>query len=77
MAEEGIQRRLAAIVAADMVGYSRLMPEDEAGTIARQKAHRKELIDPNIAEHRTRLVQAGLPECPLMGWTDRAPIRTL
>ena len=49
MAEQGEQRRLAAIVAADMVGYSRLMEADESGTIARQKAHRTELIDPKIA----------------------------
>lgn len=39
-----MERRLAAILAADMVGYSRLMAADEAGTLARQKAHRKELI---------------------------------
>ncbi len=46
MAEERVQRRLAAIFAADMVGYSRLMEADETGTIARQKAHRAELVDP-------------------------------
>ena len=40
------ERKLAAILAADMFGYSRLMEADEAGTIARQKTHRKELIDP-------------------------------
>jgi len=50
-------RRLAAILAADMVGYSGLMEADEAGTIARQKAHRKELIDPEIAEHGGRIVK--------------------
>ena len=55
MAEQTITRRLAAILAADMVGYSRLMEADEAGTIARQKAHRAELIDPKIAVHQGRI----------------------
>jgi adenylate cyclase len=57
MAELGEQRRLAAIFAADMVGYSRLMEADERGTIARQKVHRAELIDPKIAEHHGRIVK--------------------
>ncbi len=57
MADEGEQRRLAAIFAADMVGYSRLMEADERGTIARQKTHRVELIDPTIAEHHGRIVK--------------------
>ncbi len=57
MAEERVQRRLAAILAADMVGYSRLMEADETGTIERQKAHRQELIDPKIAEHNGRIVK--------------------
>ncbi len=52
-----VERRLAAVLAADMVGYSRLMEADEAGTIARQKAHRKDLIDPRLAEHRGRVVK--------------------
>ncbi len=50
MADQIVTRRLAAIRPADMVGYSRLMEADEAGTIARQQAHREELIDPKIAE---------------------------
>jgi adenylate cyclase len=49
-------RRLAAILAADVAGYSRLMGADEEGTLARFKAHRQELIDPNIAEHHGRIV---------------------
>ena len=57
MAEQGEQRRLAAILAADMVGYSRLMEADERGTLARQKAQRAELIDPGIARHHGRLVK--------------------
>ena len=44
-------------MAADMVGYSRLMEADESGTIARQKAHRMELIDPKVAEHHGRIVK--------------------
>ncbi len=52
-----MERRLVAILAADMVGYSRLMGADEEGTIARQKTHRSELIDPAIAEHDGRIVK--------------------
>ena len=50
-------RRLAAILAADVVGYSRLMGEDEAGTLARLKALRDELIAPKIAQHKGRIVK--------------------
>ena len=57
MAQERVERRLAAIVATDMVGYSRLIGVDEAGTIARQKAHRAELIDPKITEYNGRIVK--------------------
>ena len=57
MAGERVQRRLAAILAADMVGYSRLMEKDEEGTIARHKAHRAELIDPKFAAHGGRIVK--------------------
>jgi TolB-like protein/class 3 adenylate cyclase/Flp pilus assembly protein TadD len=46
-----MERRLAAILAADVVGYSRLMEQDEAGTFARLRAHRKELFEPEIAAH--------------------------
>ena len=57
MSAEQIERRLAAIFAGDMVGYSRLMEIDEAGTLARLKSLRKELIDPTIDEHRGRIVK--------------------
>ena len=57
MAEEKVQRRLAAILAADVVGYSRLMGADEEGTLERLKALRHELVDPKIAEHRGRIVK--------------------
>ena len=50
-------RRLTAILAADIAGYSRLMEADEEGTLARLKAHRRELIDPKIAERRGRIVK--------------------
>ena len=56
MAEERVQRRLAAIVAADVVGYSRLMGGDETGTLTALKCHRAALIDPTISEHRGRIV---------------------
>jgi TolB-like protein/class 3 adenylate cyclase len=55
--EQGVARRLAAILAADVVGYSRLMEADEAGTHARLKALRKELIEPRIAERHGRIVK--------------------
>ncbi len=57
MADQGVGRRLAAILAADVVGYSRLMAADEAGTHARLKALRKEFIEPKIGEHHGRLVK--------------------
>ncbi|MDH3738096.1 MAG: hypothetical protein OER92_02805 [Alphaproteobacteria bacterium] len=52
-----MERRLAAILAADMVGYSRLMGADEEGTIVRQRTHRAGLIDPQIAGHGGRIVK--------------------
>jgi class 3 adenylate cyclase len=48
-------RRLAAILAADVAGYSRLMGADEEGTLERLKALRRDLVDPTIAEHRGRI----------------------
>lgn len=53
----GTQRRLAAIVAADVVGYSRLMGADEEGTLAVLKGHRREHIDPKIGQHNGRIVK--------------------
>jgi adenylate cyclase len=52
-----MERHLSAIFAADMVGYSRLMEADEIGTIERQKAHRRELIDPAFEQHHGRIVK--------------------
>ncbi len=52
-----IERRLAAILAADMVGYSRLMEVDESGTIVRQRGHRSELIDPAVRAFSGRIVK--------------------
>jgi TolB-like protein/class 3 adenylate cyclase/tetratricopeptide (TPR) repeat protein len=57
MAEARVERRLAAILAADVAGYSRLMGVDEEGTLAALKAYRREVIDPKIAEHRGRIVK--------------------
>jgi adenylate cyclase len=57
LAAQRVERKLAAILAADVAGYSRLIGADEEGTLARLKAHRRELIDPKIAEHRGRLVK--------------------
>jgi adenylate cyclase len=50
-------RRLAAILAADVAGYSRLMGADEEGTLNRLKAHRRQLVDPKIREHHGRIVK--------------------
>jgi TolB-like protein/class 3 adenylate cyclase len=52
-----VERRLAAVLAADVAGYSRLMGLDEEGTLARLKAARKTLVDPTIATHRGRIVK--------------------
>jgi class 3 adenylate cyclase/pimeloyl-ACP methyl ester carboxylesterase len=58
MSREGtIERRLAAILAADVAGYSRLMGQDEVATLNALKAHRRELVDPTIAMHRGRIVK--------------------
>jgi adenylate cyclase len=57
MAEARVERRLAAILAADVAGYSRLMGVDEEGTLAALKTYRREIIDPKIAEHHGRIVK--------------------
>jgi TolB-like protein/class 3 adenylate cyclase len=54
---ERVERRLAAVLAADVAGYSRLMGADEEGTLARLKAVRKALVDPTLASHRGRIVK--------------------
>jgi adenylate cyclase len=56
-------RRLTAILAADVAGYSRLMGADEEGTHERLKAHRGALVDPKIAEHHGRIVKTTAPDC--------------
>ncbi len=55
MAEPRVDRRLAAILAADAVGYSRLMGADEEKTLAALKACRREILDPKIAKHQGRI----------------------
>ena len=57
MAEERAQRRLAAIVAADVAGYSRLMQLDEAGTLAALKTRRSEILQPLVSKHHGRIVK--------------------
>jgi adenylate cyclase len=56
-ATERVERKLAAILAADVVGYSRLMEADEEGTHERFTAHCRQLVDPKISEHRGRTVK--------------------
>jgi TolB-like protein/class 3 adenylate cyclase/tetratricopeptide (TPR) repeat protein len=55
MAEERVERRLAAVLAADVVGYSRLMDQDESDTLAMLKARQKEVLEPTIARHQGRI----------------------
>jgi class 3 adenylate cyclase len=55
MAEQRAQRRLAVILAADVVGYSRLMEQDEAGTLAALKRRRKEILEPSVGRHQGRI----------------------
>ncbi|MGH9843453.1 MAG: hypothetical protein ACREEM_32345 [Blastocatellia bacterium] len=55
MAEEHTQRRLAAILAADVVGYSRMMEVDEAGTLVAQKERRRRVLVPLVAKHQGRV----------------------
>ena len=55
MAEQSIQRRLAAILVADVVGYSRLMGEDDAGTLSRLKALRRDVFEPKLKQHGGRI----------------------
>jgi adenylate cyclase len=57
VADERVERRLAAILCADVAAYSRLMGSDEEGTLAALKSHRRELIDPLIAQHQGRIVK--------------------
>src|SRR3954453_23693790 len=54
---ERVERRLAAVLAADVAGYSRLMGRDEEGTLAQLKSHRKTLLDPAIPANRGRIVK--------------------
>src|SRR5262249_34382441 len=57
MAGARVERRLAAILAGDVAGYSRMMGADEEGTLLRLNAHRREFLEPKIAEHRGRIVK--------------------
>ncbi len=75
-----MERRLAAIMAADVVGYARLIRADEEGTIAALKALRADLIDPKIAEHHGRIVKlmgdGMLAEFPSVVDAVRAAVET-
>ena len=63
MATTTATRRLAAILAADVVGYSRLMEADEEGTHERLRAHLRELVDPKIADHHGRMSRIPATGC--------------
>jgi class 3 adenylate cyclase len=73
MAEQTVERRLAAVLAADVVGYSQLMAADEEGTLARLNSCRRELWEPTIAEHRAASSNAPAMEC----WSSLAARSTL
>jgi adenylate cyclase len=57
LVDNRVERRLAAVLAADIAGYSRLMGADEEGTLGKLKAIRKAIVDPKIVEHRGRIVK--------------------
>ncbi len=75
-----MERRLAAIMATDVVGYSRLIRADEEGTIAALKALRADIIDPKLAEHHGRIVKlmgdGALVEFPSVVEAVRAAVET-
>ena len=64
MVGESVERRLADILVADVVGYGRLMGNDEAGTLAALKAHRADSFDPTAAAHKGRIVNFLHPPRP-------------
>jgi class 3 adenylate cyclase len=70
-------RRLAAILAADVAGYSRLMEADEEATLAQLKAHRRALIDSKIKEHRGQLVNLGAGPRQAAGSTANPKVSAL
>src|SRR4051812_40070848 len=70
LAGERMERRLAAVLAADVAGYSLLMGRDEEGTLTQLKAFRKTLVDPTIAAHRGRIVKTTGDAC---WWSSPAP----
>src|SRR5499425_1437066 len=78
MAEERVERRLTAILAADVAGYSRLMGADEEGTLAALKTLRREVADPKIKEHRGRIVNTTAMVCSasLRAWSTRFVVRS-
>jgi class 3 adenylate cyclase len=57
MAQQTVQRRLAAILAADVVGYSRMMQADETGTLAALKSRRAEILQPLVSKHHGRIIK--------------------
>jgi class 3 adenylate cyclase len=76
MSDEPTSRRLAAIFAGDIAGYSRLMGVDEEGTLRHLKLHRKQLVDPKIVEHRGRIVKTTGDGIRSLDQTDGVSIHT-
>ena len=73
MAEEPVQRRLAAIMAADVVGYSRLMEADEVGTLADLKTRRKEVLQPLVANTGVASSRSPVTVCSLSSEVQSTP----
>jgi len=71
-ANKSVERRLAAIMAADVVGYSRLMGADGVGTLNKLKAHRRELVDPAIAAASSKLPATACSSSSRV-WSTRSP----
>jgi class 3 adenylate cyclase len=74
MSEGRVERRLTAVLAVDVAGYSRLMGADEEGTLAALRAVRRELGDPKIAEHPGRIVETSAMGCSRLNMGDYAVV---
>jgi adenylate cyclase len=71
LTDNRVERRLAAVLAADVAGYSRLMGADEVGTLQALKTHRRELIDPSIAAFKGRIVKTTGDGMLVVRWPRR------
>jgi len=80
MPEARVERRLTAILAGDVAGYSRLMGADEEGTLARLNAHRREFLEPKIAEHAHRTLEqvaSGAKRWAIVFWIAHRDVKVV